>query len=167
MKKEFELQLVKKFPIIFKDYGGDMRQTCLHWGFECGDGWYDLIYDLCEKINLLIGDKNIKVTAVQVKEKFGGLRFYYDLDAPETFISKVDYVVSHFMFNRKWGVLYWKIIYFKRKFYKSTEEKIRDIISDAEYKSYKICERCSQPGKINQEGYWKVTLCNKCRDKTK
>jgi len=167
MKKEYELQLVEKFPIIFKDYGGDMRETCMHWGMECGDGWYSLIYSLCADITSLIGDKNIKVTAVQVKEKFGGLRFYYDINAPETFIGNFNYTVSQWMFKRKWGVLYWKIIHFKRKFYKTIKEKIQDLISDAEYKSYEVCERCSQPGKVNKEGYWKATLCEKCRDKTK
>ena len=167
MKKELELQLVKKFPVIFKDYGGDMRDTCMHWGFECGDGWYDLIHNLCEKITLIIGNKNIKVTAHQVKEKFGGLRFYYGTESPETFMSKVNYIISHFMFGRKWGRLYWKIIKFKRKLYMTTEEKISDAISDAEYNSYETCERCGKPGKVNVEGYWKATLCDKCRDDTK
>ena len=55
------------------------------WGFECGDGWYRLIDTLCDTIQGYI-DRNRKynaidiaqVTAVQVKEKFGTLRFYYD-----------------------------------------------------------------------------------------
>ena len=167
MKKELELQLVKKFPVIFKDYGGDMRNTCLHWGMECGDGWYNLLDKLCEDITTLIGDKDIKVTAHQVKEKFGGLRFYYGTESSETFMTKVNDKISRFMFKRKWGIIYWKIIHFKRKFYMTTEEKISDVIDNAEYRSYKICESCGNPGKINTEGYWKITLCDKCRDATK
>ena len=42
-------------------------------GFECGDGWFDLIFKLCEDIEKL-KPENFK--AVQIKEKFGGLRFY-------------------------------------------------------------------------------------------
>ena len=42
------------------------------WGFEHGDGWYSIIYNLSEKITKL----DPTVEAVQVKEKFGGLRFY-------------------------------------------------------------------------------------------
>jgi hypothetical protein len=44
-------------------------------GFECGDGWFDLIDVLC--LNLQHATKNgaPQVVAVQVKEKFGGLRF--------------------------------------------------------------------------------------------
>lgn len=167
MKKELELKLVKKFPVIFRDYGEDMRNTCLHWGMECGDGWYNLLDKLCEDITTLIGDKDIKVTAHQVKEKFGGLRFYYGTESPETFINKVNYIISHFMFKRKWGVLYWKIIHVKKKLYKTTKEKISDAISNAEYRSYEICEACGKPGKLNAEGYWKATLCDKCRDESK
>ena len=42
------------------------------FGFECGDGWYAIIDYLCKRL-LENGDPP---EAVQVKEKFGGLRFY-------------------------------------------------------------------------------------------
>ncbi|MDP3792932.1 MAG: hypothetical protein Q8Q89_04375 [bacterium] len=43
------------------------------FGFECGDGWFGLIKELCEKLRVL----NLKdFRVLQVKEKFGGLRFY-------------------------------------------------------------------------------------------
>lgn len=45
------------------------------WGFEHGDGWFDLVRDLCEKIEPLAA-KIPDFTVLQVKEKFGGLRFY-------------------------------------------------------------------------------------------
>jgi hypothetical protein len=72
MKKELELKLVKKYPKLFKEYGGDPRQTCMHWGFSHGDGWYDIIDELSAKL------EPFGVVAAQVKEKFGGLRFYLD-----------------------------------------------------------------------------------------
>jgi hypothetical protein len=48
-----------------------MQETCMCWGFP-GDGWYDLIDRLSAKIEPL------GAVAVQVKEKFGTLRFYVD-----------------------------------------------------------------------------------------
>jgi len=57
------------------------------WGIECGDGWYDLIRSLCLEIKIL--DKDSKVRAVQVKEKFGGLRFYIDYGTEEIY-NKID-----------------------------------------------------------------------------
>ena len=56
-----------------------MQETCMCWGFECEDGWYNLLDVLCASIqNHVDRTKNIEqVVAVQVKEKFGTLRFYY------------------------------------------------------------------------------------------
>ena len=76
MKEELELQLVAKYPKIFRDYGGDMQKTCMHWGMSCGNGWYDLIDRICARITELDPEGNCY--AAQVKEKFGELRFYVD-----------------------------------------------------------------------------------------
>jgi hypothetical protein len=57
------------------------------WGFSCGDGWYDLLDRLCGNIKRVVDAFNdayghtpkaveYDVQAVQVKEKFGTLRFY-------------------------------------------------------------------------------------------
>ena len=80
MDKELEQKLVEKYPNIFKDYGGDIRETCMGWGMSCGDGWYDLLDRLCEELSKYEG-----VVAAQVKEKFGGLRFYINGTPPELF----------------------------------------------------------------------------------
>jgi len=71
MKQELELQLVKKYPKLFQDYHGDMRQTCMAWGCEHGDGWYNLLDKLCEKLS-----KFDEITFAQIKEKFGLLSVY-------------------------------------------------------------------------------------------
>lgn len=166
MKKELELKLVEKFPIIFKNYGGDMKVTCMAWGMSCSDGWYNLIDELCENVTTLIGDKNITVTAAQVKEKFGGLRFYYDIEAPTFSVSKINEVFSRFMFKHHWGIMYWRIIDFRKKIYRNTLEKISDTINDAEAKSYEICEKCGEPGETRGRG-WITTQCDKCWEKSK
>lgn len=49
----------------------------LPWGFEHGGGWCSLLEDLCETINtLLLEEPDASVSTLQVKEKFGALRFY-------------------------------------------------------------------------------------------
>jgi hypothetical protein len=73
MKQELELQLVKKYPSLFRDYGGDMMKTCMAWGCECGDGWFKILDNLCENLS-----KYPDVVLAQVKEKFGTLRVYID-----------------------------------------------------------------------------------------
>ena len=72
MKEELEKKLVEKYPNLYKDYGGDMTKTCMHWGFAHGDGWYNLIDELSAKL------EPHGIVAAQVKEKFGGLRFYVE-----------------------------------------------------------------------------------------
>jgi predicted RNA-binding Zn-ribbon protein involved in translation (DUF1610 family) len=49
-----------------------------YWGFECGDGWKDLIHRLSQAIALHAESVGIDIVATQVKEKFGTLRFHVD-----------------------------------------------------------------------------------------
>ena len=82
MKKENEDKLKAAFPQFFIDlHTTTPQQSCMSWGIECGDGWYDLIYSLCGQ--LLAQDPYEEFKASQVKEKFGGLRFYVDCSTPE------------------------------------------------------------------------------------
>jgi len=86
-RKEFEAKLVKDFPNLFTDMYGDMRVTCMHWGIDTGPGWYDIIYQLSQKLERIIlslpEDQRHHYKASQVKEKYGGLRFYMWAYHPE------------------------------------------------------------------------------------
>ena len=72
MKPELEQRLFDKYPELFSRYTLPMAQTCMCWGIETGDGWYDIIDDMCEEIART--DPECKLE--QVKEKFGTLRVY-------------------------------------------------------------------------------------------
>jgi hypothetical protein len=74
MKNELQDKLIKEFPNLYKQVTLSPQETCMCWGFCCGDGWFQIIFDLSKKITEL--DPNIE--AIQVKEKFGGLRFYIE-----------------------------------------------------------------------------------------
>jgi len=89
MKKELEAKLIERFPQYFVDMYGDPTQTCMAFGCECGAGWFDLIYRLCEDIEKS-NPENFK--AEQIKEKFGGLRFYYSGGSQEVhdLVSKAE-----------------------------------------------------------------------------
>jgi hypothetical protein len=93
MTPEKESQLIAKYPKIF---GGSL----IDGGLACGDGWYDLLDVLCFQIQQsvdnavssqawrlkngkasqeeVVPEEELQVVAAQVKEKFGGLRFYVD-----------------------------------------------------------------------------------------
>jgi hypothetical protein len=167
MREELELQLVKKYPTMFKDYRGDMRQTCMAWGFECGNGWYDLIDKMCADVTKLLGNSGQEVIAEQVKEKFGGLRFYYYISNTEPgWFSKLNYRLRDFMCRKGFYKAYWWLNDLRKKIWSTREEKISDRISKAEEDSYNICENCGQPGKASRGGWIKV-LCDDCRNTNK
>jgi len=84
----FAKQMETRFPKMFAESYG---------GFACGEGWWPIIESLCANIqghidwrnsthdrllednpyNHPIHNKVEQVTVNQIKEKFGGLRFYY------------------------------------------------------------------------------------------
>lgn len=80
----FEAMLEERFPLLYKDMHGDVMKTCMAFGIETGPGWYPLIYNMSEKLELLIRalkadpeyDNEYLPCAAQVKEKYGTLRFY-------------------------------------------------------------------------------------------
>jgi len=101
MKKELQDKLYENYPKIFAQKDLTIRQSCMPWGICCNDGWYTLLDVLCGNIQHCIDYRleSIKywdkakeegccwksprpepipqLEAVQVKEKFGGLRFYF------------------------------------------------------------------------------------------
>lgn len=69
MKQELQNQLFADFPDLF----------CHCRYIDCENGWYGLIHELSHKITEQLTKENIKeriTFATQVKEKYGGLRFY-------------------------------------------------------------------------------------------
>ena len=60
-------RLIERFPRIFRD----------NFYFECDDGWFDIIFDLCRDMQQEVNNSGCEqVVAAQVKEKFASLRFY-------------------------------------------------------------------------------------------
>lgn len=83
MHDELQKILRERYPLIFpvvrsdRDPLGPVPAAFAVWGFECGDGWFDLLDALA--LNLQAATKSggaPQAVAVQVKEKFGALRFY-------------------------------------------------------------------------------------------
>ena len=84
MKKELQEKLFNNYPGIFRQRGLDRTVTAMCYGISCGDGWYALIDTMCGNIKNRMENANrnkpeeehIICEATQVKEKWGGLRFY-------------------------------------------------------------------------------------------
>lgn len=87
MDKKLEAKLVDKYPTLYSRYGGDIKETCMGWGMSCGDGWFKLLDELSANLEPL------NVVAAQVKEKFGGLRFYIET-CDESAFDKADVFID-------------------------------------------------------------------------
>jgi hypothetical protein len=97
MDEDKEQYLFDTYPTLYWQRTLPMSQTCMCWGISVGNGWFSLI-DLLSKAILPYVDKLNKQNeewfneqdeetksmlggpevfgVVQVKEKFGGLRYY-------------------------------------------------------------------------------------------
>ena len=131
MKQELDQLLCEKYPKLMVNRNKPMIETCMCWGFECGDGWYNILDQLMSNIQHHIdwNNKNFEkgytqykqvpqVTLDQVKEKFGTLRFYYT----------------------------------------GGDDVIDGMVRMAESMSGVTCEQCGSPGTTGGQG-WITTLC--------
>lgn len=75
-------RLCAAFPAIMAERNLSATQTAMCWGFDVGDGWYDILYTAMHLVQSHIDIKNRadvtveQVVFEQVKEKFGTLRIY-------------------------------------------------------------------------------------------
>jgi hypothetical protein len=79
MRSELEQKLVEHWPSWF-NATGDQRETRMADGFAHGDGWFNIVWRLCEDLEPFVMEAE-KATGrpfevLQVKQKFGGLRVY-------------------------------------------------------------------------------------------
>lgn len=80
MKEELESILVSKYPELCQDYRGDHTKTCFARGFECGDGWFELIDSTFWSIKTLAEQVQLNVKIAQIKSKFGHLTIYLEIE---------------------------------------------------------------------------------------
>jgi hypothetical protein len=142
IEKKWET-LYKKYPDLFQKVGCDPRESCMSWGIECGIGWYDLISALLHRITQY--EKNIKQKNDWHIKEHG--------KPSEKFENY--YPVTLDQIKEKFGSL--------RFYFSGGDEFVEGLVSMAEEMSYKICERCGNPGTPNKTGWIRV-LCDKCRN---
>lgn len=176
MKEELDKQLCEKYPKIFKNRYADMRTTAMCWGFECGDGWFNIIDKLCaniqghidwsrkQRLNDLRYNRALK-KALNGDDSglikffsYGGKVTEYTLKTVKQEITRATYrtpfvvvpqVVAQ-QVKEKFGGL--------RFYYSGGDDYISGLKSMAESMSYVTCEECGNPGKPNSGG-WIRTLC--------
>ncbi|BFH61101.1 MULTISPECIES: hypothetical protein [Paenibacillus] len=84
MKLELKEKLFTRFPWSIPDKS-DTMSPWTQYTFECGDGWYQILWDMFTEIEEVYKNNGIKIklTVGQIKQKFGELRVYIHDALPE------------------------------------------------------------------------------------
>lgn len=172
MKNELDKQLCAKYPLIFKDRNASMQETLMCFGFECGDGWYNILDALCSNIQWHI---NHQLKAAKTNAKYNKMREltksgdwtlfeehyceynkqYVDtiraeiVDSEPRVVEEVEQVVA-VQVKEKFGTL--------RFYYDGGDDVISGMVAVAESMSGVTCEVCGSPGTPGGVG-WIRTLC--------
>jgi hypothetical protein len=76
MNIELQEKLFNDFPQLFQYNNLPMTECLMCFGCECGDGWFDIIYQACKEMMKTNPPK--EAGFFQIKEKWGSLRLYMD-----------------------------------------------------------------------------------------
>jgi len=144
MKRQQELY--DRFPKIFGQKDLPMTHTAMCWGCSCDDGWFDIIYQACEKIEEYLKEQESK--GVQVMS----LSEWTKENKEENLLIYPEFT----QVKEKHGTL--------RLYYIGGDEHIGDILQEAETLSETTCESCgSEQGIHRTKGWWR-TLCDTCEE---
>jgi hypothetical protein len=178
VRKELDELLCKKYPKIFENRHADMTTTAMCWGFDHGDGWFNIIDRLCANIQHHINqriesnERNRKYREMVAAARAGDFTLFNEyfswcLDKPE-YLEKYrkevleeelpkwreeDKIIPQVVADQvkeKYGTL--------RFYYHGGDDFIDGMVRMAESMSAVTCEVCGNPGKLVGGG-WIRTLC--------
>lgn len=183
MNNDNDSYLCTTYPKMFVNRDKSMMETCMCWGFECGNGWFNILNQLCQNIQHhvdwrehqidgankynqmvtqckagiydLFEEENKEITDQVYKEK--KLRTIIDSDC----IKVPDSIpqVTLDQVKEKFGTL--------RFYYTGGDDYIRGLVSMAESMSGVTCEECGNLASTDypESGGWINTTCDPCKEK--
>jgi hypothetical protein len=167
MKTELQEKLFSKYPKIFGDRTKPMTETCMCWGLEVGDGWYDLIDTLCEALtytyrtSVQVDEEDGKRLGIEpyVYPKDGETSYYFTVEPPQVIATQVKEKYGTLRFYYRFE-LDEKIIYLlETKKYPDLQriidrysDYINGIVHFAETASGRTCEATGQSGELHSSG---------------
>lgn len=149
MKQELDQLLCEKYPKMMVNRDKSMMETCMCWGFECGDGWFTILDQLMGNIQ----------HHIDWKEKQRGWAIRFNSTAPPEDMRPVPDVIPQVTLDQvkeKFGTL--------RFYYQGGDDEISGMVRMAESMSAVTCEQCGNPGTTGGQG-WISTLCETHRNK--
>lgn len=166
MTDEHTKQLFESAPILYCGRQKPLTENLMSFGFMCGDGWYWPLLRLSENLeglNVALSSLGVWVEAVEVKEKYGTLRFYIDV-----------------RIKLPWYKRLWNVISPMHQVYESQAQRVmsryasniaEEWINKCEDECHNFCEFCgTQFGSWNKDDRvvtkgWISYICKKCAEK--
>ena len=185
MSPHLDESLCTKYPLIFANRHASMMETLMCWGFDCGDGWYDIIDTMCNLIqNHIDGNNNYRQYCIErnniVEAYKSGNKELYDELVKNHFSCKdfsEDYIQKHI---ESWVKLPPAVVpeevnqvnavQVKEKFgrlnfyYDYGDEYIRGVVRMSEAMSCVTCMECGKPGQMVTKGWWHVACDEHWKD---
>ena len=172
MRDELDKALVEKYPHMFQKRYSPMTESCMFWGFCCGDGWYKIINTLCgsiehhikwkrnQRVYDLLRQRAYKrgreaLTKFMCKDRVPSMWDEERIDdIMEHGIGKITPRVSRVVVDQvkeKFGGL--------RFYYHGGDDVVDGMVRMAESWAAQTCEKCGNPG-TTRHGGWVRTLCD-------
>lgn len=161
MNRRYDRYLTQKYAPLYRDRYNDMQSTAMCWGFEVGDGWFDIInnlsYQLCYNwlvakdqynwISSRLGQSLYNGTTNQDNHVVTQMHVDQARSEMETQAEQVPVATQ---VKEKYGAL---------RFYTDYATDAQQAYIDfAEGMSTRVCEVCGNRGK--RKGYsWVTTRC--------
>jgi len=179
MKQELDKLLCERYPKMMVNRNKNMQETCMCWGFECGDGWFNILDQLMGSIQHHIDWKEkqrvgaIKYNEMAAQAKAGNFDlFEEDMKAlpNDQYKEKrlAEIVAGDFrqvpesipqvtldQVKEKFGTL--------RFYYSGGDDYISGMVSLAESLTGVTCEECGNTGE-RRGGGWVHTYCTPCEE---
>ena len=175
MKQELDKLLCEKYPKMMVNRHKNMQETCMCWGFECGDGWLNILNQLMGNIQHHIDWKDKqreyarKYNEMATQAKAGNFDLFEEtmkdsIDPAYKEKRLAEIVAGDFrqvpdaipqvtldQVKEKFGTL--------RFYYTGGDEYISGMVTMAEAMSGVTCEECGDPGE-RRGGGWIYTACD-------
>jgi hypothetical protein len=88
---DWRIDLMKAHPRLFGIMTGEPERS---FGYpRCEAGWRDLLERACTRIEAALGE-SCTFRVLQIKEKFGALRFYWNGEMPDAVKGKVEEAIA-------------------------------------------------------------------------
>jgi hypothetical protein len=179
MKQELDKLLCERYPKMMVNRNKNMQETCMCWGFECGDGWFNILDQLMGNIQHHIDWKEkqrkwaIDYNEMAAQAKAGNFDLFEETtkaqpndeykekrlaeiiagdfrEVPESIPQ-----VTLDQVKEKFGTL--------RFYYSGGDDYIDGMVSLAESLTGVTCESCGNVGE-RRGGGWVHTYCTPCEE---